>query len=326
MVRSATDPPTPRARLLQAARDVFAHFGYAGATTRRIAQRASVHEVTMFRLFGSKEALLNEAIRAHATGEQATPLPDPPIAPERELGEWYSAEVRRIGESRAVILKCLAEEAAHPELAHAGVAPLEASATELHRYVERLARDGSVTETDRKAAVTTLLTALFSEALGRKALPFVHTLDPGAAPTLYVRTFLRGLGMNTSASPGPPPKMHPGAPMNTLELDAQLNRMIIDGKSAEAFERFYDENVVAQENDEPARHGRARWMQSRHQMEQSIRQFHARMLSHAANGDVSFSEWEFDVELEGTGVMKMVRVAVRRWKNGRVVSERFYHK
>jgi len=41
---------------------------------------------------------------------------------------------------------------------------------------------------------------------------------------------------------------------------------------------------------------------------------------------VSFSEWEIDLTMKGMGAMKMVQVAVRRWRNGRVVRERFYHK
>lgn len=114
--------------------------------------------------------------------------------------------------------------------------------------------------------------------------------------------------------------------MTTLELDTQLNRLIVEGKSVDAFEKFYDENVVAQENDEPERHGRAAWIQARAQMEKSLKKFNARVLSNAANGDVSFSEWAFDMELEGMGAMKMNQVAVRRWKNGRIVRERFYHK
>ena len=52
----------------------------------------------------------------------------------------------------------------------------------------------------------------------------------------------------------------------------------------------------------------------------------ARVLAHAANGDTSFSEWEYNLELEGVGAMRVVQVAVRRWKDGRVVRERFYHK
>lgn len=114
--------------------------------------------------------------------------------------------------------------------------------------------------------------------------------------------------------------------MNTLELDQQLNRLIIEGKSVDAFQRFYAENVVAQENDEAERVGRDAWMTGRQQIEQKMKKFEARVLANAANGDVSFSEWEYNVEIEGMGPMRIAQVAVRRWKDGRVVRERFYHK
>lgn len=114
--------------------------------------------------------------------------------------------------------------------------------------------------------------------------------------------------------------------MSTLELDQELNELIIAGKSAEAFERFYTEDVVAQENDEPERVGRDVWMRSRAEVEKNIKSFSARVLAHAANGDVSFSEWEYNVEIAGMGAIRMVQVSVRRWKGGRVVRERFYHK
>ncbi len=114
--------------------------------------------------------------------------------------------------------------------------------------------------------------------------------------------------------------------MDTLELDRQLNAMIVQGKSADAFQRFYAEDVVSQENDEPERLGRDTWMRARQEMEKNIKKFDARVLANAANGDVSFSEWEYSVEIEGMGAMKIVQVAVRRWKGGRVVRERFYHK
>lgn len=52
---------TGRARLLTAARDVFAEKGYRGATTRDIAERAELTEPMVFRHFGSKAALFEEA-------------------------------------------------------------------------------------------------------------------------------------------------------------------------------------------------------------------------------------------------------------------------
>lgn len=102
--------------------------------------------------------------------------------------------------------------------------------------------------------------------------------------------------------------------MSTLELDHALNTLIIQGRSIEAFQKFYAEDVVAQENDEPERIGRDAWMRARQEMEKNI------------NGDTSFSEWEYNVELEGIGAMQIAQVAVRRWKDSKVVRERFYHK
>src|SRR5207253_1439053 len=109
--------------------------------------------------------------------------------------------------------------------------------------------------------------------------------------------------------------------MNVLDLDRQLNELIIQGKSMDAFVRYYAEDVVAQENDEAERVGRAPWMQARKDMEKSIRKFHAKVLATAVQGDTSFSEWEYDVEIEGMGPIAMAQVSVRRWKDGRVVNE-----
>ena len=51
-----------REQLLQAALRVYAVAGVRGATTRRIAHEAGVNEVTLFRHFGSKDTLLQEAL------------------------------------------------------------------------------------------------------------------------------------------------------------------------------------------------------------------------------------------------------------------------
>lgn len=61
MSRDAVAYGTGRARLLTVAREVFAEKGYRGATTRDIAERASLTEPMVFRHFGSKAALFEEA-------------------------------------------------------------------------------------------------------------------------------------------------------------------------------------------------------------------------------------------------------------------------
>ena len=72
-----------RWKLLDAAARVYAETGYRGATTRRIAQVAGVNEVTLFRHFGSKDALIREALTHAEPGVDGARLPDDPIDPQR---------------------------------------------------------------------------------------------------------------------------------------------------------------------------------------------------------------------------------------------------
>jgi AcrR family transcriptional regulator len=185
-----------RERLLDAARDVFARFGAAGATTRRIAEVAGVNEVTVFRLFGSKESLLDEAARAHVTGEHAIPLPDAPKDPQRELAAWCAREMDRLRGSRAFILQCLSEESAHPELGEFGAMSMTTAADELRRYVDRMAEQGRMKHPgDREAALTMLLGAMYTDSFGRPTLAGAVNVPVEHAPGEYVRLFLRALGV-----------------------------------------------------------------------------------------------------------------------------------
>ena len=185
-----------RDRILEAARDVFATHGSVGATTRRIAEAAGVNEVTLFRHFGSKEALLEEAARTHATGEHAVPLPDIPARPREELTAWCAREIERLRGSREFILQCFSEEKAHPELMQTGALPLTQSAEELARYVERMHRAKLIRHADdRDTAASMLLAAMYADAFARTTLPGVLPEPARVAPGRYVAIFLRALGV-----------------------------------------------------------------------------------------------------------------------------------
>lgn len=185
-----------RERILDAAREVFAQHGSVGATTRRIAEAAGVNEVTLFRHFGSKEALLEEAARTHVTGEHALPLPDIPSRPQLELTAWCAREISRLRGSREFILQCFSEEAAHPELAQTGAAPMAQAAEDLSRYVERMHRAKLIAHPEERAAATSMLLAsLYADAFARSMLPGVLPEPASAAPGRYVAIFLRALGV-----------------------------------------------------------------------------------------------------------------------------------
>ena len=114
---------------------------------------------------------------------------------------------------------------------------------------------------------------------------------------------------------------------NLLELDTRMNELIFSGKAMEAFEEFYAEDVVMQENTEPEYVGKAFNRKREQDFFATIEAWHGGAVSaNAAQGDVSFSESNMDVTLKGVGRIQMNQVTVRRWKDGKVVHERFYHK
>lgn len=114
---------------------------------------------------------------------------------------------------------------------------------------------------------------------------------------------------------------------NTLDLDRKLNDLILSGKAMDGFEELYADNVVMQENTDEPFVGKALNRQRELEFFASVEAWHGgAVLSSAADGDTSFSEWEMDVTLKGAGRIKMNQVAIRRWQNGKIVHERFYHK
>jgi AcrR family transcriptional regulator len=62
MVEELTASERTRARLVEAAREVFAQHGFQGATVREICRRADVNVAAVNYHFGSKDGLLSEAL------------------------------------------------------------------------------------------------------------------------------------------------------------------------------------------------------------------------------------------------------------------------
>ncbi|MCE9572330.1 MAG: nuclear transport factor 2 family protein [Deltaproteobacteria bacterium] len=115
--------------------------------------------------------------------------------------------------------------------------------------------------------------------------------------------------------------------MSIAELDKKLNDAVLSGKAMEAFEELYADDVIMQENADAEYVGKDFNRKREEDFFASVEAWHGgAVLAAAAHGDVSFSEWEMTVTLKGVGKITMNQVAVRRWKNGKIVHERFYHK
>ncbi len=113
---------------------------------------------------------------------------------------------------------------------------------------------------------------------------------------------------------------------NVAALDQALNEAVLTGKALEAFEQYYADDVVMQENSEAPRVGKDVNRKAEQDFFASLAEFHeGKLVSSAVNGDVTFGEWFMDVTFKNGPRMKLAQTAVRRWKDGKIVHERFYY-
>jgi len=190
-----------RTAILNAAVQVFSQHGFRGSTTRRIADAAAVNEVTIFRYFGSKEALLQEAISASEEYVFSKPLPAEPVAPALELAEWSDAVVSHLKGRSSVIRKCMGELEERPELtARASEFPTRAT-NELCTYFRKLKSLGFThDEFEPTVASSMLIAALFHDAMSREMMPEIFPKPADSAPTKYAEFVLRAIGVKTTAT------------------------------------------------------------------------------------------------------------------------------
>lgn len=108
-------------------------------------------------------------------------------------------------------------------------------------------------------------------------------------------------------------------------LDRELNHLIQRGEILKAFELYYADNVTMQVNDEKATVGKAANRVRELEFLASIETVHqTKLLSEAVQDDVGFSEWELDATYRGSGRTVRHQVRVRRWAEGKVISEQLY--
>lgn len=182
-----------RERLLEVAARVYAEAGYHGTTTRRIADEAGLNEVTLFRQFGSKDALLREAIeQADVHGR---PVLDADAAdPIAELHRWALAAFQRFYLHRNLIRQVLGDIVQRPEIAPRICEDTTDELNQLVVFLTRLGERGMLPAGDPmllRAGAAMLVHSLLSNALWRDLVPAIPAPDECAR--LYVEVLLRAL-------------------------------------------------------------------------------------------------------------------------------------
>lgn len=116
--------------------------------------------------------------------------------------------------------------------------------------------------------------------------------------------------------------------MSTIQTrDQELNDMILRGEILEAFDKFYADDIVMEE-DGKERVGKAANREYEEQFVDALEEFHSAEIKARAvdeDNNVTFSEWENDMTLEGVGRVEQTQVSVRTWnEEGQITHEAFY--
>ncbi len=188
-----------REKLLEVAARVYAEAGYHGTTTRRIAQQADLNEVTLFRHFGSKDALLREAIE-HADQQARQQLDPEAVDPIVEMHRWALASFERFYAQKNLIRQVMGDMVQRPAIAPRICNDTTHEFEQLVSFMARQEERGVLPSSDppmREAAAAMLVHALLGNALWRDLVPDMP--PPDICARLFVEVLLRAVGARTPA-------------------------------------------------------------------------------------------------------------------------------
>lgn len=106
----------------------------------------------------------------------------------------------------------------------------------------------------------------------------------------------------------------------------QLQEYIKQGKILEAMDEFYDQNVTMQENNKEPIVGLAKNIEREKEFLAQVKEFKGYdAIAVGIDGDVSLVECTLDFVNQQDQPVHLSQVAVQRWKDGKVISEKFYY-
>lgn len=94
----------------------------------------------------------------------------------------------------------------------------------------------------------------------------------------------------------------------------------------EVYERYYDENVVVQENMQPSRIGRALSIERQKLMNENVKEIlDFKIGAVLVDGDRSMVEMHLDATTKDGHRLKIEEVGLQTWKDGKIIHERYFY-
>jgi ketosteroid isomerase-like protein len=117
--------------------------------------------------------------------------------------------------------------------------------------------------------------------------------------------------------------------MSTTDLSQRLQGLLTSiqqGKIMEAMKEFYDADTVMQDNANPPTKGLAANIEREKQFLDGVKEWKGFRVSASGVGDnVTFYECVMEFIATNGQPVRLEQVSVAKWKNGKIVNERFYY-
>jgi len=117
--------------------------------------------------------------------------------------------------------------------------------------------------------------------------------------------------------------------MSATHLQQRLNDLhnhIRQGKVIEAMNEFYDQHTQMQENANPPTKGLAANIAREQEFMNGVKEWKGfNVLASAVGDDVTFYECTIDLIATNGQPVHMEQVVAAKWKNGKIVHERYYY-
>jgi hypothetical protein len=111
-----------------------------------------------------------------------------------------------------------------------------------------------------------------------------------------------------------------------LEKISDLNDLVLQGKALEAFDLYYHEDVIMQENESVPTIGKAANRKREQDFFSSIIEFRgAKPLKVTVGDGITMVQWHYDYTHKDWGLRNYTQVSVQEWKNGQIIREQFFY-
>ncbi|MEP1032514.1 SnoaL-like domain-containing protein [Ekhidna sp.] len=105
-----------------------------------------------------------------------------------------------------------------------------------------------------------------------------------------------------------------------------LNDLVMQGEVMKAFETYYHNDVIMQENDLNPTQGKDANRKREEEFLNNIIEFRAaKPLKVTVGESISMVEWHYDYTHKEWGDRNYTQISVQEWKNGQIISEKFYY-